>query len=199
MRSFVKGAIAGGALTVLGAALSSAPMLATASCEGQECDPSWADYGCASADVDPENSCCMQGDMIDDDTWESTPQSADWLEWPGFRTWRLHIAGWTGNRVPVDEKIEAAFVPSDGTSNPFPADDPPDAPVSAATSASGNYGEVSYAAAGLVEVKNDTCAPYLVRVLVSFSPPPDGGLTPAMMGPCMKMKNGKGASPLDGG
>jgi hypothetical protein len=137
--------------------------------------------------------------MIENGTvWESTPfLNADWLDFEGFRTFHLHTACWTGNRVPVDgPKIELAFFPSDGTSNPFPANDPPDAPVSAEAFASGNPGEGLYFGAGLVEVENSTCAPYLARVTIPFGPLPDGGPVP----PCLKKPGGgKGTSHPDGG
>lgn len=200
MRRLAKGAIAGGALTALGVALSSAPMLASASCDGHECDPSVMDWGCPSTDGGTDDSLCTQGEMIEDGTvWESTPLlNADWLDFEGFRTLRLHTACWTGNRVPVDAPtIELAFFPSNGTSNPFPANDPPDAPVSAESPGSGNPGEALYLGAGLVEVKNGTCASYLARVTIPFGPRPDGG--PDMTGPCVKKKQDKGASHADGG
>jgi hypothetical protein len=105
-----------------------------------------------------------------------------------------------GDRVPVNEEIWVAFAPSDGTSNPFPANDPATDPVSAAASAPGNLGEVTYASAGLVEVENATCSPYLARVLVTFAAPADGGLTPKMTGGCQKKHAlNKDASTPDGG
>jgi hypothetical protein len=198
VRRLAKGAIAGAALTVLGVALSSAPMLATASCDGHECDPSVMDWGCPSADGGTDDSLCTQGEMIQNGTvWESTPISANWLDFEGFRTFRLHTECWTGNRVPEDlPTAEIAFFPSDGTLNPFPANDPPDAPVSAATTGSGNDYAVSHWGAGLVEVENSTCAAYLVRVTIPFGPAPDGGPTP----PCVKKQaGGKATSHPDGG
>ncbi len=199
MRKLAKGVIAGGGVAVLGVALSSAPMLANASCDAHECDPSSADWGCPSGDGSPDDSLCTQGEMTDDgNTWESTPLSADWLDYPGSRTWRLHTACWTGNRVPTDWKIEVAFPPSDGTSNPFPANDPPDAPVSEATEATGNLGELVHSGAGLLEVENATCSSLLARVFIYYAPVPDGGLTSDMMGPCMKKSRGAASSP-DGG
>ena len=201
MRRLAKGAIAGGACTILGVALSSAPMLASAACDGHECDPSTMDWGCPSADGGTDDLLCTEGEMIEEGTvWESMPVSADWLDFEGSRTWRLHTACWTGTRVPGFPQIEVAFFPSDGTRNPFPANDPPDAPVSFATMASGNLGEVGYVDAGLVEVQNATCSPYLARVQIPFSSLPDGGLTPEMMGPCMKKHaTDRDASPPDGG
>jgi hypothetical protein len=135
--------------------------------------------------------------MIDENTWESTPVIADWLDYPAFRTWRLHTACWTGNRGLVNWEVQVAFVPSDGTSNPFPANDPPDAPVSAATTASGNLAEVQVFSSGLVEVENGTCSPLLARILIYFPPPPDGGLTPDMMGSCLKKPPSNDASRAD--
>jgi hypothetical protein len=157
------------------------------------------DFGCPSAEVSPDALCCAQGDMLDENTWESSPQQdAAWLDYAASRTWRLHTAGWTGNRVPVNEEIWIAFVPSDGTSIPFPANDSPGNPNSEATLASGNLGEVA-PFPGLVEVQNATCSPYLARVLIFFSAPPDAGLAPDMKGGCQRTHAGaKDASGADG-
>jgi hypothetical protein len=173
-------------------------MLANASCDGQECDTSIRYYGCPSADVSPDDPCCKEGDLIDGgNTWESTPSSADWLDYPGFRTWYLYTAGWTGNRVPTGYLV---YIAPETPPNPYPPNDPPDAPVSLSTLASGNLAELPYFGAGLIEVQNGTCSPFVFRAEIPFSSLPDGGFTPDMIGGCQKKQSdGADASSADGG
>jgi len=199
VRRLAKGAIAGGAFTALGVAFSTAPMLASTSCDGTECDSSDAGWGCTSAAAASADPSCCKGDMPDPYTWESTPVDADagWLDFPAFRTWSLYTAPWTGTRTP--DTYLAWIAPTPPT-NPYPANNSPEAPVSVSTLASGNLALWPYIGPGLVEVENGTCSPAVVRVVLKFADV-DGGLTDDMLGPCWKMThpNGMDAAPGDGG
>jgi hypothetical protein len=184
-----RGAAAGGAVTLLGIALQSVGPLASASCDGHECDPHLADYGCLDANVAPGAACCKEGLMLDPDHWATTLQSADWIPFQSYETLRLHFAAWTGSRVPDIglSTIDIAPAAPEGPDAPFPPNDPPDAPVDNATVASGNLGEFQYVSAGLVEVLNATCSPGIVRVVVGFPSidAGEGGAIPAeYRGPC---------------
>lgn len=202
MRRLAKGAIAGGALTGLGVALSSAPMLASASCDGHECDSSSASYGCTSAAEAMADPSCCKGDMPDPYTWESTPVSpngadAGWLDFPAFRTWSLYTAGWTGTRTP---DIPLAWIAPESPADPYPVNNSPEAPASVTTLASGNQALWPWIGPGLTQVENGTCSPEVVRVVLHFAEA-DGGLTDEMLGPCWKMTHpdDAGAASADGG
>ena len=185
MRRFTRGAAASGAVALLGLALQSAGPLASASCDGHECDPHWVDYGCPANGANPPD-CCDQGVMLDDDHWATTLESVDWLPFQSYEHLRLHIGAWTGSRMP-DEGLSGIWI-SPGNSGdpdaPLPLMDPTDAPVGATTLATGNLGEFEKVVPGLVEVLNATCSPQRVRVVIGFPSPEGGVVTQDMKGPC---------------
>jgi hypothetical protein len=188
VRRFTWSAIAGGAVTLVGAGLSSAPMLATTSCDGQECNPSPAiDWGCPPGV--PAATCCSHGYM-NGNTWLSSPPSelasspdaADWLPYNANSRIRLYLAAWTPNGIPEPTSSSISISLNPGPQNPDPKDDPPDAPVGIWTTGSGNEAEWDNMAPGYAEVVNGTCSPWYVRISVVFDVP-DGGL---IKGPCWK-------------
>ena len=187
MRRFARGAAASGAVTLLGLALQSAAPMATASCDGHECDPHWVDYGCPAHGKNPPD-CCDQGVMLDDDHWATTLESADWLPYQSYEYLRLHTGAWTGDRMP-DEGLSGIWI-SGGNSGdpdaPLPLVDPTDAPVGATTMATGNLGEFVKVAPGMVEVLNATCSPQRVRVVVGFPKIEGGVVPPELTGPCRR-------------
>jgi hypothetical protein len=187
VRSFTRGAAASTAVTLLGLGLQSAAPLASASCDGQECDPHWVDYGCVESNVSPSDACCAQGHMQDKDHWETTLQSADWLPFQSNEFLRLHIGAWTGTRQPdqFDSAILIAPAAPEGPDAPFPDVDPTDAPVDNATLATGNLGEFDKLAPGMVVVQHATCSASLVRVIVGF-PSIEGGVPEEYIGPCQR-------------
>jgi hypothetical protein len=171
---------------MLGLALQSAAPLATASCDGHECDPHWVDYGCPESNVAPSEACCDQGCMIDDDTWASTPQNAGWLPFLSYEQLRLHLGAWVkGRGVPEQGFSSILIAPAAPPDAPFPDADPTDATVDETTVASGNLGEFVKIGSDLVIVENATCSAQLVRVIIGF-PKVEGGVTSAMKGPCQK-------------
>jgi hypothetical protein len=179
------------------AALPSVTVLATASCDGHECDFNSSDYGrdtCLESDAGDAGIavCCAEsGCMQDINTWLSTEQrGVDWINFPANGAVRLHLGAWTGNRVPqlLGSTIEIAS--GQGPSDPFPGGDMPDNPASYAAPAPGSSGVFSYLSDGttptLVEVQNLTCSPNYALIAIQLEPIPDGGAVDDIMGPCWK-------------
>jgi hypothetical protein len=189
VRRFARGAAASGVVTMLGVALQTAGPLASASCDGQECNPHFGvEYGCALPEAGHSTTCCDQSNahMLDPNHWETTAQNATWLHFESFETLKLHFGAWTGTRVP-DISLSSVYIgvdPAAGPDAPYPDSDTPDAAVDNTTLATGNLAEWPYVGAGLVEVENATCSPATVRVVIGF-PEVDGGvIAPEYKGPC---------------
>jgi hypothetical protein len=169
-------------MAILFATLPSVPALVTTSCEGHECDATSYEYGCASS----EDAACCAGCMIDENTWATTPEDANWLNFPASGTIRLPLNGWIGNRVldPSQVEIMIAPAPPQGPTDPLPADASPDAPASIEAVATGDLGEYSFVGQDEVDVMNGTCSAAVARITVGFISQADGGVVE--LGPCWK-------------
>jgi hypothetical protein len=186
--------VTAGALAALCAALPSVSVLATASCDGHECDFNWSEYGHDTCEGSPAEiaACCTQsGCMLDINTWVSTPQQGvDWINFPANGAVRLRLGAWTGNRVPDLIGSTIYIAPGQGPQDPFPNGDPPDSTVSYAAPAPGSLGVFLYVSDGttptVVEVQNQTCAPNYALIAIHLDPLPDGGAVDDVMGPCWK-------------
>jgi hypothetical protein len=199
--------VTAGAVAAFCAALPSVSVLATASCDGHECDFNWSDYG---NDTCPESdagiACCAQsGCMLDMNTWVTTPQQpgVDWINFPANGAVRLHLGAWTGKRVPELIGSTIYIATGQGPADPFPDGDSPDNPASYAAPAPGSSGVFTYLSDGttptLVEVENLTCSPNYARIAIQLEPLPDGGAVPDggtapdggtvddLMGPCWSL------------
>jgi hypothetical protein len=165
-------------------ALSTVPVAATASCQGHECDAQFSSWGCESADVDPTAACCKQGRMQPTSTgwvWQTTAfTKADWVSFPASGTVHLYTRAWT-DAVPDIGGSTIWIASGQGPADPFPDDDPSDAPASYAAPVGGSLGEVTTVHEGSVDIYNATCAPEWVFVQIAFDLPEGGGLT---HGPC---------------
>jgi hypothetical protein len=205
--------VTAGAVAAFCAALPSVSVLATASCDGHECDFNWSDYGndtCQESEAGMATCCAQSGCMLDINTWMSTePTGVDWINFPANGALRLRLGAWTGNRVPelVGSIIELA--PGQGPADPFPGGDMPDNPASYAAPAPGSSGVFSYFSDGttptFVEAQNLTCSPNYALIAIRLDPLPDGGAVldggsvpdggatldggavNDLMGPCWKM------------
>ena len=147
-------AVAAGS-AVLGSLLLSVPaaplVLATTGCAGDDCDSDTQTWG-----------SCTQGDAIDSTHWESGPVLSTFLDFHGERTWILDPTPWMGSRTPTGFEADIAF-------NPLPN---ADAGLGFAPSA-GNLSEITLlpsANGWKVQVLNDTCARYYLRVVLTYAP-----------------------------
>ncbi len=199
-----RSALASGAVTVLGLAVQSAAPLASASCDGHECDATSTDWGCTHTPSGPSDACCGEGQMVDPDHWATTRQNAAWLAFGSFETIRLHFGAFTGTRAPDVglSEIDIGPGPPEGPLAPYPDALPPetssvDAEYDNTTPASGNLGEWTRFGPGRVDVLNATCSPGVVYVVIGF-PSIDGSVPPEYTGPCQASSSPRDASHADG-
>ena len=97
--------------------------------------------------------------MVDSHTWESAPVDSTYLDFHGGRTWLFDPSPWMGKRAPVSFQ---AFLSLD----PMPF-----APGgSGFAEPAGNLAEFLPAGnAWQVNVHNDTCAQYYLRVVFTYA------------------------------
>ncbi len=123
--------------------------------------------GCAGDDCDSDTQAwgsCTQGERVDPNTWESGPVSGQpYLNFHGERTWVLDPRPWMGSRQPIGFQAYLAF-------NPLPDIDGGDGFAQPA----GNLVEYTLMPNGQVQVLNDTCAQYYLRVVLTYAAV-DGG------------------------
>lgn len=136
-------------------AISGAALVAPA-CYPRNCDGGMVTFG-----ADPG-----QGRMVSPDLWESTGQSENWLWFPRQRAYVFVVPAWEG-RTPwaVIPYVSAQERPQ-GSNYVIGA---------------GNITLLSATEANRVNVTNDTCSDYYLRLAVTFAPQPDesDGGTPA--------------------
>jgi hypothetical protein len=136
-----------------------APAFLAAGCAGDDCDSDTQTWG-----------SCSQGEKAggDPNTWESGPVSgAPYLNFHGERTWVLDPTPWMGSRQPIGFQAYLAF-------NPLPDVDGGDGFAQPA----GNLVEYTLLPSGKVQVLNDTCAQYYLRVVLTYAAV-DGGASGA--------------------
>lgn len=111
--------------------------------------------------ADDDATCT--GRLFDPYTWESNPIDSGWLPFPGQREWIMTLrdaktsARIAGQVLQITAYVSSNNVGSDGTL------------------AGGNLAEVRMVTSNVIGVRNDTCADYFVRVVVTSRPLPDGG------------------------
>jgi hypothetical protein len=154
----------------------------TPGCFGNECE----------GDVyplDTEYGLGMQGNLVDATTWESVPMDERnegdgrlWLDFPARRTWRMAVPQWIDGAPeprPVAEMTGyVSFSPRPnrqvhcGLDRCDPADN--------FTEGTGNIVEWKSVANGRVQVTNDTCSHFYLRVVLhAGAPAPDAGVPDA--------------------
>jgi hypothetical protein len=132
-----------------GCASAAVAAIAVPGCFGRECDGITAEWGLAP----------NQGEFLDPDTWESSPVDGKWLKFGPKSTWVLHVPSWQASgREPAEffAYVSSAESPNDGGDDAFPN----------WTLAVGNLAEFQAAFPGRVNVHNDTCSQYYVRVVL---------------------------------
>lgn len=122
--------------------------LGSASCYGRNCDGDTVVYGRVPG----------EGQLTDPDTWQSTPIDGDWVPFTKQRIVFFEMRD-LGDRLPetVTPTISAERNPNrDGNW----------------TIGAGNLAEQSGAGPGRIAIKNNTCADYYIRLVVTASPRP---------------------------
>lgn len=125
--------------------------LGSPGCYGRNCDGGVATFG----------STPDEGRMIDENTWESSPIDGDWLDYPRARTYSLTIPE-LGGRMPevIVPYLSAAKNPRATGAN--------------FTIGSGNLALLANASPNHIDVINDSCSDYFLRLVVIAKPfPPE--------------------------
>ncbi len=151
------------ALAALWASISAAALLAPG-CYGNNCEGGFETFG---ADTD-------QGYMVDENTWASNRWNETWLWFPRQRYYIFDIKA-LGGRTP--EKVLPYI-----SASPNPNKDNNNAVIAA-----GNLGEIYQVGPNRVDVRNDSCSDYYLRLVVEVPPQPpeapaDAGETDADTG-----------------
>jgi hypothetical protein len=145
--------------------LASIPVvMAVPGCQGRECESDgYKDYGYGPG----------EGHLVDANTWESTPDNANWLAFGPYHSWGFHPVGLEGR----DFVLIATYISADPN---------PTVLGSNFTEGAGNGVIVNpLQDSRTVIVTNATCAPTYVRVVIQADPfPPtanlDGGTSAAI-------------------
>jgi hypothetical protein len=132
-------------------------LLSQAGCAGDDCDGDTQTWG-----------SCTQGELAGGapNVWESGPVTGKpYLDFHGERTWVLDPTPWMGSRQPIGFDAYLSLDPNPNQ----------DAQAGFALPA-GNLAELKLLSDGKVQVLNDTCAQYYLRVVLTYPPgTPNGG------------------------
>jgi hypothetical protein len=125
--------------------------------------PAATETGCAGDDCDSDVQTfpTCGGDRLDANTWESGPLDGTYLDFHGERTWIFNPSGWMGSRVPATFNAYLSL-------NPQPNAEGGDGFAQPA----GNLAEITaFPVDGgyQVQVLNDTCAQYYLRVVITYA------------------------------
>ncbi|HVH43536.1 MAG TPA: hypothetical protein VM925_14375 [Labilithrix sp.] len=148
-------------IVVFGAlwATVSAAALMAPGCYGRNCEGGIESYGVDAG----------QGDMLDENTWESAPIDGEWLWFPGQRTYIFDMRA-LGGRMP---DVPIAYI----SASPQPSK------TGDFTTGAGNLLKFLSPRPNGINVYNDSCSDYYVRLVIKARPfPPsvntDAGATP---------------------
>jgi hypothetical protein len=145
--------------------------------QGESCDYQYAEY-CA-ADAGPDATPCM-GQLIDPYTWQSGPLIGTFLDFGPQMDWHMHLRdGVTGAELLGNILTVTSYVSPEAV---------PNAPGNQFAQTAGNLAEYNLQADGpdggptggwAIDINNDSCATYFVRVLVTSTGPGDAGVADA--------------------
>jgi hypothetical protein len=121
--------------------------------------PACADRSCDPGPIPIYGTKPGEGILTSEDTWESTPVDADWLEYGSFSGWNIVVGRWADENRPLVEMH--AYV----SESKHPATEGNYA------EASGNSAEFSHAVPGHVWGYNATCARFFVRFVLRAGRP----------------------------
>jgi len=134
-------------------------VFAAPGCYGRNCEGELETFGVDAG----------QGEMVSPTQWESTPTVGPWLSFPRQRAYVFDIRA-LGGRTPYDWNVflSAASQPNVGGPN-----------AGNQTTGAGNIALVQNIGPNRIDVFNDTCSDYYMRLVVTVPPlppfPGDGG------------------------
>ncbi len=121
--------------------------------------PACTDRSCDPGPIPVYGAKDGEGKLLSEDTWESTPYDADWLDYGSFAGWNLTVPRWVAEKRPLVEMhayISESKHPA--TTGNF-------------TEGSGNSVEFSHGTPGNVWGYNATCARFYVRFVLRAGRP----------------------------
>ena len=116
-------------------------------CYGRNCEGDTQTFGVLPS----------EGQMIDENSWESAPIDGRWLSYPRQRVWIFEIPA-LGGRKPVDVDVLVSAKQDQSRADH--------------TQGSGNL-VINTATANRITVRNDSCSDYFMRLYVRVRPFPD--------------------------
>ncbi len=118
-------------------------------CYGRNCEGDQQTFGIEQG----------EGRMLDDATWESSPQVGKWLSFPRQRVWHFDIRA-LGGRTP---QVILPYVS---------ASEDPYSRGQSATIGGGNLAEIYNVRENFVSVRNGTCSDYYLRLVINVADRP---------------------------
>jgi hypothetical protein len=156
-------------------------VLVTQGCFGNECE----------GDVyplDTEYGLHQEGNFVDPTTWESVPMDERnvgdgryWMDFPARRTWRVAVPQWIDGALeprPIVEMHGYISFSQRPNLQVYCGADRCD-PADNFTEGSGNVVEFKSVSNGRVQVTNDTCTHFYLRVVLHAGPAADAGVPDA--------------------
>lgn len=134
--------------------VATATIVAVQGCYGNNCGGGISSYGRGPG----------EGRMLDENTWESSPEDGVWLGFPGDHLYFFEVPQ-LGDRKPM---VILPYISP--VKNPNVAD--PSRPPSNFTLGGGNLSEISGIDKNRFNIHNGTCADYFLRVVVMVEPRP---------------------------
>lgn len=124
-------------------------------CYGHNCDHSEATFGVEAG----------EGHMVTEDIWESNAYNEPWLPYPRQRFYFFNVAAW-GGRAPL---IKTPYLSANSMQNQGGANN---------IIGAGNIAEMFGEGPNTLNINNDTCSDYYLRLVVQLPPfPPEAGVT----------------------
>lgn len=123
-------------------------------CYGHNCDQQHETYGIEAG----------EGHMVTEDLWESNGPNEPWLPYPRQQYYFFNVAAW-GGRTPT-------------LTTPYLSASPQQGPGANYVIGSGNIAEMFFPGPNSLNINNDTCSDYYLRMVVQLPPfPPEAGVT----------------------
>ena len=122
-------------------------------CYGRNCEGGTVTYGLDAG----------QGEMLSDTQWESSPEDGHWLPFPRERTYIFDVEAW-GGRIPF---IKVGYLSAEEQPNVIGSPQAGNDTIGA-----GNITLFNNSTPNHIEVTNDTCSDYFLRLAVELPPLP---------------------------
>lgn len=121
-------------------------------CYGRNCEGEYTTYGIDAG----------QGELISDDMWESSPTVGEWIHFPRQRGYAFDIRA-LGGRTPAAHHVYLSAASRPNVPGPSQGNQ---------TTGAGNIALVQNIGPNRIDVVNDTCSDFYMRLVVWVPPFP---------------------------